>query len=270
MTGKSSSAGRGPPHWSAASGASGVIHLNVTWLRSRKRRSSAQDASQRCPSTIARGGGGSAAMPCNPLIRSRAKAPSLTPTSGEEAAIAWYSLASIRMTRDGSAARKPNGNVVASAIGTSPKSSPTPRPPTTRGIPSSSATVSRRPSRTANRARPSPGCTAYSPGTSLISAANRERRSHSTGARSAKIETPAISSAVTTCEFHQAEHDVAHPPRLGTMPDPGKLPGRQEEVRGGTMRFPHAQSGCGDSNSGPLRPERSALPGCATPRAGKG
>src|SRR5436305_12365432 len=25
-------------------------------------------------------------------------------------------------------------------------------------------------------------------------------------------------------------------------------------------------SGCRDSNSGPLRPERSALPGCATPR----
>ena len=32
-----------PPHCSAASGASGVSHLNVIWLRSRKRRSSAQD-----------------------------------------------------------------------------------------------------------------------------------------------------------------------------------------------------------------------------------
>ena len=44
----------------------GVSHLNVIWLRSRKRRSSVQAASQRCPTTIARGGGGSAARPCSP------------------------------------------------------------------------------------------------------------------------------------------------------------------------------------------------------------
>lgn len=31
--------------------------------------------------------------------------------------------------------------------------------------------------------------------------------------------------------------------------------------------FPRASSGCPDLNWGPLRPERSALPGCATPRA---
>ncbi len=66
IAGQSSSAGSGPPHCSAASGASGVSHLNVIWLRSRKRRSSAQAASQRCPTTIARGGGGSAARPCSP------------------------------------------------------------------------------------------------------------------------------------------------------------------------------------------------------------
>ena len=41
------------------------------------------------------------------------------------------------------------------------------------------------------------------------------------------------------------------------------------EARGGT-RFPRAKSGCPDLNWGPLRPERSALPGCATPRAGEG
>ena len=41
--GRSSSAGSGPPQCSAASGASGVSHLNVIWLRSRKRRSSVQD-----------------------------------------------------------------------------------------------------------------------------------------------------------------------------------------------------------------------------------
>ena len=43
IAGKSSWAGRGPPHRSAASGVLGVSHLKVIWLRSRKRRSSAQD-----------------------------------------------------------------------------------------------------------------------------------------------------------------------------------------------------------------------------------
>src|SRR5699024_11002879 len=38
----------------------------------------------------------------------------------------------------------------------------------------------------------------------------------------------------------------------------------------GNHGFPHARSGCPDSNWGPLRPERSALPGCATPRGAKG
>src|SRR5947207_11315896 len=37
---------------------------------------------------------------------------------------------------------------------------------------------------------------------------------------------------------------------------------------GGGTKFPREQSGCPDLNWGPLRPERSALPGCATPRAG--
>src|SRR5947208_17024604 len=42
------------------------------------------------------------------------------------------------MTRDASAARKPTGNTVPSTIGTSPKTSPTPRSPRTRSIPSTS------------------------------------------------------------------------------------------------------------------------------------
>ena len=38
--------------------------------------------------------------------------------------------------------------------------------------------------------------------------------------------------------------------------------------RRGNQRLPRAcSSGCPDLNWGPLRPERSALPGCATPRA---
>ena len=70
----------------------GVTHLNVIWLRSRKRRSSAQEASQRCPTTIARGGGGSAARPCSPPrppIRWLASLPTSFATSGATAATAW-------------------------------------------------------------------------------------------------------------------------------------------------------------------------------------
>ena len=63
IAGQSSSGGSGPPHCSAASGASGSTDVYVIWLRSRKRRSSAQATSQRCPIRIARGGGGSAASP---------------------------------------------------------------------------------------------------------------------------------------------------------------------------------------------------------------
>ena len=41
-------------------------------------------------------------------------------------------------------------------------------------------------------------------------------------------------------------------------------------ARAGPSRFSAARSGCPDLNWGPLRPERSALPGCATPRARTG
>ena len=57
------------------------------------------------------------------------------------------------MTRDGSAARKPTGKTVPSAIGTSPKISPGWRSPTTRTIPSTFLTASMRPSMTAKSAR---------------------------------------------------------------------------------------------------------------------
>ena len=76
---------QGAAQRSSASGASGVSHLNVTWLRSRNRRSSAQEASQRCSTTMARGGGGSAAIPCSPRVPPIRSAASL-PTSSRHPA----------------------------------------------------------------------------------------------------------------------------------------------------------------------------------------
>ena len=64
---------------------SGVIQRNVTWLRSRNRRSAVHSASQRWPMMTARGGGGSAASPCSPRrpdIRCPASRPTSLPTVG--------------------------------------------------------------------------------------------------------------------------------------------------------------------------------------------
>ena len=47
---------------------------------------------------------------------------------GSIAATAWWSCASIRITRDGSAARNPTGKTVTSTIRTSPKTRPAPAP----------------------------------------------------------------------------------------------------------------------------------------------
>src|SRR5581483_10745654 len=55
------------------------------------------------------------------------------------------------------------------------------------------------------------------------------------------------------------EQDRAQQPRQDTCPVTPNSRGNQG--------FPRAESGCPDLNWGPLRPERSALPGCATPRA---
>ena len=49
--------------------------------------------------------------------------------------------------------------------------------------------------------------------------------------------------------------------RIGAVPVAGR------RGTAGETWFPPPSSGCPDSNWGPLRPERSALPGCATPRA---
>ena len=79
MTGQSPSSGSGPPHCSAASGASGVTQRYEIWLRSRKWRSSAHCASARCRTRRRAAGAarrrcpaGRAARPCG---RPRARRP---------------------------------------------------------------------------------------------------------------------------------------------------------------------------------------------------
>ena len=57
---------------------------------------------------------------------------------------------------------------------------------------------------------------------------------------------------------------------LGRSQECGPASSRCGPKAAGEPAFPRALSGCPDSNWGPLRPERSALPGCATPRAGTG
>src|SRR6185436_3548319 len=60
------------------------------------------------------------------------------------------------------------------------------------------------------------------------------------------------------------------PPKPGSRRREAQPRQRFPRQEGGGSRgkpgFPRAKSGCPDLNWGPLRPERSALPGCATPR----
>ena len=85
--------GSGPPHCSAASGASGVSHLNVIWLRSRKRRSSVQDGVPAMPDhdrARRRRLGGEALQPARPAHPvAREPADLLARPSGATAATAW-------------------------------------------------------------------------------------------------------------------------------------------------------------------------------------
>src|SRR5215210_5386969 len=129
------------------------------------------------------------------------------------------------MIRDFSAARNPTGNTVPSTIGTSPKSSPGPRSPTTRPIPSTSLTASMRPSSTAKSARSPPSCAAYSPGMRATSAAARESRSRSAPPRPAKIPMAPISSVVTMTRTPAAAWST---PSCGR---PHAGPGRPERSR---------------------------------------
>ena len=80
------------------------------------------------------------------------------------------------------------------------------RTPTTRSMPSICWTGSMRPSRTANNARSPPWGAAYSPGTRLMSAAARERRSRADASSPANSPISPISSAVTI-----VRHPAARP-----------------------------------------------------------
>ena len=79
---------RGPGQIVASSGASGISQLKEIWLRARNRRRSPHAVSQRWPTTVTRGVGGSAAMLCSPPMRSRASALTFREMSCETAAIA--------------------------------------------------------------------------------------------------------------------------------------------------------------------------------------
>src|SRR5436190_9021188 len=132
------------------------------------------------------------------------------------------------MTRETSAARKPTGNTVPRAIGTSPNMSPGRRSPTTRSIPSTNLTASIRPSSTAKSARSPPWSAAYSPGTRLISAAARESRSRSAGPSAAKTLIPPISSVVTMTGTRAA----TRPPPAGGPPAGRRRPEHSLVQRG--------------------------------------
>ena len=95
---------------------------------------------------------------------------------------------------------------------------------------------------------------------------------------------PAGASAATRQQRkrHRARHDAASPTpasgrRIATHwaaptsdATPESADRREEQAeQGNHVRSPGGESGCPDLNWGPLRPERSALPGCATPRAGE-
>ena len=85
--------GRSPRgHCSTSAGTSGLSQVKLTWLRSRKCLTSAQEASHRWPRTIARGGAGLTLEPAGPLAppsRCIARRPTRSPISGDAAASSW-------------------------------------------------------------------------------------------------------------------------------------------------------------------------------------
>ena len=200
-TGSSSSAGSGPPHCSAASGASGVIHAERDLVAVEEPAQLARTrASQRCPThdrPRRRRVGRDALQAADPLARERAE---LDADLGRLGARSRGSrCASSRMSRAGSAARNAERER---------------RPERDRHLAEevAGARARRRPARSRRRARPSRGCPralrrarARRRRARVLAGRRagcppraRESRSRSTRLRSAKIETPAISSAVST------------------------------------------------------------------------
>ena len=183
------------PQSAAASLASGVIHSNVIWLRSRKRRRSRRPR----PSGARRGARGLRRLrgdALKPPMRSRASPPTCSATRARRRRRRSTRCVDVHDSRR-PVARKPLGNDVPSVIGTSPKIAPGTRSPSTRSIPSTTLTTSMLPSSTTKSARSSPSCTAYSPAARLMSADVRESRSRSAAVSDANSGTSAISSLVT-------------------------------------------------------------------------
>ena len=89
-------------------------------------------------------------------MRSRASAATRVSVSGNRAASVWNCAGSIRMTRDGSWARKLPWKGMPKRMGTSPKTCPGERQPMGRSIPSMAFLTSIFPARTRNSARSSP------------------------------------------------------------------------------------------------------------------
>ena len=128
-------------------------------------------------------------------------------------------------------------------MGTSPKSSPTPRPPTTRGIPSSRCNGLEVPfehrEQGAPVARMHRVLAGHEPDVGSDCAKDVRARPGQDPQRSRRRRSRPRSPR----ESLQPGHDIAHPPRLGTVRPTGKPVRSREEIRGGTRRFPHAHRG---------------------------
>ena len=217
-------------------------HRNVIWLRSRKRRSSrargvpamAEDdrpGRRRSAADALQAAGPAdpvARQLADPLPRPRARPPRRRGSRAARSA----SRATPRLR--GSRAGKTHARARSAPRRRRRRAA---RSPTTRSTPSTSLTASIRPSSTPNSARSSPSCAAYSPGMSAMSAATRQRRSHSAGREVRRTpRTDAISSGVTmraTAAGPDARSSM-HLPAASPSPSGQRYPSRartRHEVR---------------------------------------
>ena len=94
---------------------------------------------------------------------------------------------------------------------------------------------------------------------------HQRQRSYRASGILARPESALADSGLCATSFPRIEHRNARGREADAFRD-----FRETGIRTRGFRSLRNQSGCPDSNWGPLRPERSALPGCATPRARKG